>query len=234
MNNGLNSRSLLMIGIGFLAALGMMAVMSFMSSSAIFQPQVTPSETAPAATPTSAATATTLPTATLTLSPTITQTLLPPPTFEPPTETPFPSATPTVTATATFLISVDIPGLRGAETATPSSTPGCEPRDDWGLIYEVQANDALARIADKYGVYTNDLAAANCLSDPDVITVGQRLRVPGDAHPAEVIYDCSWELLTPIDNSFAVGGEGTLTFNWRGPRAPAQPDPHREAGRQRV
>jgi LysM repeat protein len=220
MNNRLSPRSLLIIASGVLAAVGLVAVMSFMSVTAIFQPQATPTETAQPVTPTTPPTATILPTATIASSPTITPTLLPPPTFEPPTDTPMPSDTPTITPTATFLIQVDIPGLRGAETATPSSTPGCEPRDDWQLIYEVKANDALARIADQYGVYTNDLAAANCLNDPDVIVVGQKLRVPGDAHPAEVIYDCSWELLTPIDNTFAVEGEGTLTFNWRGPRAP--------------
>ena len=80
-----------------------------------------------------------------TLTPT--NTLRPPPTFEPPTLTPAPSDTPAPTATSTIPVNIDIPPLHGLETPTPSSTPGCEPREEWGLIYEVQPNDALARIA---------------------------------------------------------------------------------------
>lgn len=149
------------------------------------------------------------------------RTLKPPPTFEPPTATFFPSPTPTITPTPTLNLDVSIPGLRGAETPTPSTTPGCEPRDDWQLTYTVQANDALARIAERYGTYASDLAAGNCLSDANVIRVGQVLKVPGDAQPYEPEVECvPFELLTPVNGTLAIEGEGTITFNWRGPRAP--------------
>ncbi len=115
---------------------------------------------------------------------------------------------------------MNIPGLHGAETPTPTSTPGCVPRKDWHLTYEVQANDALDRIAQLYGTYSSVLADGNCLEDANKIYVGQVLHVPGDAPPQVPQYDCSWELLIPIDNTFAVEGTGTLTFSWRGPRAP--------------
>ena len=178
----------------------------------------TPSETIPPNTPL----------ATLTPS----RTLRPPPTFEPATPTLPASLTPSVTPTMSIDLSVSIPGLRGAESPTPSTTPGCEPRKDWQLIYEVQRDDALAKIADLYNTTVNALAEANCLSDPNVIRLGQRLRVPGDAPPQVAQYDCSWEILTPVDNTQAIEGSGQLTINWRGPQTPinliriVQPDNH--------
>jgi LysM repeat protein len=169
--------------------------------------ELTPTETIPPSTP--------LPT--LTAS----RTLLPPPTFEPPTLTLFPTNTPLPTLTPTFDLSSSIPGLRGAETPTPSSTPGCEPREEWELTYTVQPGDSLARIAERYGTYIRDLAQANCLSDPDFITLGQVLRVPGESQPVVPAVECvGYELLTPTNGTLAVPGSGQLTFNWRGPRAP--------------
>ncbi|MBZ0299725.1 MAG: LysM peptidoglycan-binding domain-containing protein [Anaerolineae bacterium] len=157
------------------------------------------------------------PLATLTPS----RTLKPPPTFEPPTATLPPSATPTITPTQAIDLSVSIPGLRGAETPTPSTTPGCEPRKDWKLTYEVQNNDALIKIADRYNTSVSELTQANCLSDPNVIRAGQTLRVPGAVQPSQPKYEClPWEILTPIDGTQAIEGTGQLTFNWRGPRTP--------------
>lgn len=148
------------------------------------------------------------------------RTLKPPPTFEPPTSTREATLTPTITPSPTVQLGVVIPGLRGAETATPSSTPGCTPREDWTLIYEVQRDDALARIAERYATSVQALAEGNCLTNVDLIVIGQRLRVPGAAHPTQQVYECTWELLTPVDNTLAVEGEGQITFNWRGPMAP--------------
>jgi LysM repeat protein len=167
----------------------------------------TPAETIPPSTP--------LPT--LTAS----RTLLPPPTFEPPTLTPLPSTTPSPTLSPTFDTNISIPGLNGAETPTTSSTPGCVPREDWHLTYTVQAGDSVARIAERYGTYISDLAQGNCLADPDFITLGQVLRVPGESQPVVPAVECvGYELLTPMDSTMAVSGSGQLVFNWHGPRAP--------------
>ncbi len=46
------------------------------------------------------------------------------------------------------------------------------------LIYVVQAGDTLSSIARRYGVGVNDLATANGLINPNLIYVGQRLRIP--------------------------------------------------------
>ncbi len=45
--------------------------------------------------------------------------------------------------------------------------------------YIVQPNDTLSAIAVEFGVTIDDLMAANGLSDPDSIFVGQELRIPG-------------------------------------------------------
>lgn len=150
-------------------------------------------------------------------TPTASQTLRPAPTFEPATHTPqlLPSATPT--ATATLGINVDLPQIHGLETATPSSTPGCEPRDDWELRYTVQQGDALARIADIYDSYAEELVEGNCLTDANMIVVGQILRVPGQAHPTQPEWVCiPWEVLTPMDWAFGIDAAGQMTFNWHG------------------
>jgi LysM repeat protein len=148
-------------------------------------------------------------------------TLRPPPTFEPPTATFPPTLPPTATVPPTVSVNISIPGLNGAETPTPTTTPGCTPRKDWKLRYQVQRDDALARIADRYSTSVQELVEANCLTDPNVILIGQELRVPGDSQPIQPAVECvRWELLTPVDGTMAVSGEGEMTFNWRGPNAP--------------
>jgi LysM repeat protein len=150
-----------------------------------------------------------------------TATLRPPPTLEPPTEQPSPSNTPTATATNQLVVEVTIPGLQGLETATPTGTGGgCQPRDDWKLIYEVKANDAIANIAAAYGTWTDELVEANCLTDANVIVIGQKLRVPGEVHPSTPEYDCTFKLLAPMDYAYNIDGNGTMTFSWIGPETP--------------
>lgn len=179
-----------------------------------------------AATSTTIPTETPLPTETIppytplpTLTPT--QTLKPPPTFEPPTATPTASTVPTITSTPTTSLNVSVPGLRGAESPTPTSTPGCEPRPDWQLTYTVKFDDTLSAIADIYGTWPDTLADGNCIMDKNLISIGQVLRVPGEAHPVVPEYDCvAWELYTPFNGMTTVPTTGSLTFNWRGPVAP--------------
>lgn len=143
-------------------------------------------------------------------------TLRPAPTFQPATSTPIPLPTSQPSASATLGINVDLPRLHGLETATPT-LDACTPRKDWGLSYTVKEGDAMARIAQAYGTYADDLAAGNCLSDANMIYVGQTLRVPGSAHPVTPEYTCqTWEVLTPMDWAYDIAESGQLTFNWRG------------------
>ncbi len=166
-----------------------------------------PTETIPPSTPL----------ATLTPS----RTLRPPPTFEPPTMTVAPSLTPSITATSTIDLSVSIPGLIGAESPTPESTAGCVPRKDWKLTYTIQRNDALSRIADLYQTTVDELMKGNCLKDKNVIVIGQVIKVPGKTQPVVPEVACiPFELLTPMNGTLAIPGTGSMTINWRGPRAP--------------
>lgn len=167
----------------------------------------TPTETIPPYTP--------LPT----LTPS--QTLKPPPTFEPATETPSPTPVASETATPTIQVEVSIPGLNGAETPTPSTTPGCVPREDWKLTYTVVFDDTLSGIADKYDTWVDELVKGNCLKDKNLIVVGQVLRVPGETQPYQPEVECvPWEPLTPFNGSVTVPADGSITFNWIGPAAP--------------
>lgn len=78
------------------------------------------------------------------------------------TPTPSPISTPAATARAAT------PSPRPA-TATPQSTP---------QVYVAKAGDSLSSIAARYGVTTQALMAANGLSNPNLINIGQVLVIP--------------------------------------------------------
>lgn len=67
-------------------------------------------------------------------------------------------------------------GMFSAVNAAPSAAQ-CVIRADW-QPYRVQRGDTLARIARRFRVSLNELIIGNCLSNPNVIYVGQRLVVP--------------------------------------------------------
>ena len=46
-------------------------------------------------------------------------------------------------------------------------------------MHTVQAGETLFSIAQRYGLTTRDLMAANGITDPDRIVVGQKLSIPG-------------------------------------------------------
>lgn len=148
-----------------------------------------------------------------------TRTLLPPPTFEPPTLTPFPTNTVAPTQTPTVDLGVSLSGLHGLETPTATATYVCEPRDDWQQTYAIQPGDYLFNLAQRYGTTVDEIAAANCLRNINILSVGTVLKMPGAAG-APGIECVPWEILTPMNGTMAVSGSGTLTFNWRGPRSP--------------
>lgn len=45
-------------------------------------------------------------------------------------------------------------------------------------IYEVQSGDGLGKIAEQFGVTIEELQAANGITDPEHIEIGQKLRIP--------------------------------------------------------
>ncbi len=209
-------------------AIFMCGIFVMVSMTAMQQPESTvESNLIPANNPARLQTsATVVPSATAqAIIPTATRTLKPPPTFEPPTNTPLPTLTPTITPTHTVESSLSLQGLNGLPTATPiEATTECKPRTDWTLIHTVQRDDALSTIAQRYGTYVEEIVAANCLTDANLISIGQQLRVPGNAQSAttaaqQVVCNEGWEVVTPHENSFSVPGEGEVAFTWRGPQA---------------
>src|SRR5262245_20195769 len=73
-------------------------------------------------------------------------------------------------------------------TATPFPTitsipptsvpvPSCTPRNEW-LTITVAPGDTLGSIASRTGSTIDELVSANCLANPNAISVGQQLHVP--------------------------------------------------------
>lgn len=148
-------------------------------------------------------------------------TLRPAPTLEPPTPTRLPSQTPLPTATNNVIANVTVEGILGFPSPTVDGVDECEVREDWQLTVEVQVNETLTMIANRFNTTSFALAEANCLEDSNLIRVGQRLRVPGDSLPVAPEFECvEYVMLQPLDQAFDVPGSGQIVFNWQGPRAP--------------
>lgn len=62
-------------------------------------------------------------------------------------------------------------------TLAPPTVVNCVPQTTWPL-YTVVPGDTVSLIAQRTGTTTENLAAANCLANPSLIYVGQRLYVP--------------------------------------------------------
>jgi LysM repeat protein len=77
------------------------------------------------------------------------------------------------------------PTTQPAATNTTVSVPvrttiptTCIPRADWTVTYNIQRGDTLFAVAQRFNLTLQQLQQANCISDPNLIQVGQALRVP--------------------------------------------------------
>jgi LysM repeat protein len=81
-----------------------------------------------------------------------------------------------------------IPGASGTPAEPPPSPttppPTAPPQTGEGFYYSVQSGDTLLRIAARYQTTVALIMAANSLTNPNWITVGQQLWIPGGAGPA--------------------------------------------------
>lgn len=106
-------------------------------------------------------------------------------TIDPPATAPPPpirtTATQPITITPLFAIQTPTPTATDIALPNPTQAPptvvNCFPQTTWP-IYVVVPGDTLSRIAERTGGTTAQLAQANCLADPGLIYVGQRLYVP--------------------------------------------------------
>lgn len=103
------------------------------------------------------------------------------------TEQPAPQPTPTRTAVPTFTPTstlqptpILMPTRPATATPTVSPTPilpTASPTPS-GRTHTVQPGETMASIADEYGVPVEAIAELNNIVDPDLIEVGQELRIP--------------------------------------------------------
>jgi LysM repeat protein len=82
------------------------------------------------------------------------------------------AAAPTAAATA------DGAGA-ASESAGGGGDDGGDSRDD-GRTYTVKSGDTLSSIAQELGTTVEALVEANDITDPDVIDIGQQLRIPSN------------------------------------------------------
>jgi len=82
----------------------------------------------------------------------------------------------TLTLAAPFITATDIPQISVA-TQVPQAPIACSYPANWA-VYTVQAGDTLGTIAQRAQTTIDQLMSANCLSNPDLISVGQALHVP--------------------------------------------------------
>ena len=68
--------------------------------------------------------------------------------------------------------------LTGEVVSTPPALPVASPTSPGPLLYTVQSGDTLGAIARTYNISLGDLMAANGLTDPNVLHIGQTLIIP--------------------------------------------------------
>lgn len=101
--------------------------------------------------------------------------------------TPGPAETRGLSSTVTTTSSQSTPASpasSGATTTAPSASPTAKvgaatqvPRQD--TVYTVQLGDTLGSIAKQFGVSVDVIIESNSLTNPDVLMVGQELKIPG-------------------------------------------------------
>lgn len=72
------------------------------------------------------------------------------------------------------------------EVEKPQEKPNTGSQSNSETVYTVQPGDTLSGIAKKYGTTYKKLAKYNNIPDPDVISVGQKIRIPATGSKTEV------------------------------------------------
>lgn len=81
------------------------------------------------------------------------------------------------------------PGNANAGSQTPSNGTTSE------VTYTVVAGDTLSKIAAKYGTTYQKLAAYNGITNPNIIRVGQKIKIPGTAAPKKTNAELAKEVI---------------------------------------
>ncbi len=101
-------------------------------------------------------------------------------------------------------------GTVPAEAAADTAATG----DDAPVVHTVQAGDTLNRISQQYDVSVDDIMAANNLTDPNIISVGQQLVIPVGGLPTPTVPPPT-EIAarpSPIPTEAVVAGQGEIAI----------------------
>ena len=79
--------------------------------------------------------------------------------------------------------------------------------------YIVQSGDTLSGIAEKYDTTWQNLAAINSLGNPNLLQVGQVLKVTGNASPQNTYYVQSGDTLSAIASKFGTTVSSLVSLN---------------------
>jgi LysM repeat protein len=113
----------------------------------------------------------------------------------------------------------------GTATTKPSTSPvaGGTQVPGQGTVYTVRLGDTLGSIAQQFGVTTDAIVSSNALTNPDVLLVGQELKIPGpeaastqggSGQTSEQVYVvASGDTLSSIARRFGVSTADLQTLN---------------------
>jgi LysM repeat protein len=112
--------------------------------------------------------------------------------------------TPNVAAPPSGTVPPEAAGDTSADTAT----------DDGPVVHTVQSGDTLNRISQQYDVSVEDIMAANGLTDPNILSVGQQLTIPVGGLPTPTVPPPTEiaALPSPIPTEAVVAGQGEIAI----------------------
>jgi len=76
------------------------------------------------------------------------------------------------------------PGISPTPGGTPTPAPSPTPEPSPFQEYTVQQGDSLSSIAQQFGTTADELARINGITDPNALSVGQKLQVPRPTSPS--------------------------------------------------
>lgn len=121
-----------------------------------------------------------------------------------------------VTATATITPS---PTATQRSSGQVGVTPPCVGRTDWPA-YTVVAGDTLSALARRTGSTVTALSQANCLSNANLLEVGQSLRVPRQPGPDTFGALAPSSYLRQEPTQYVLVANSTILLTWQAPLPP--------------